>query len=222
MASRAIGGGLEDCAMRVGFFVQGSGVHWDVAKTLISSCRKAMPDVEIVQLTDLQTPAHEGVSVVRMGGDLPMAVRRMSLHAMLSGEWLFIDTDCVIRKDVRHVFDDKDFGVALTDRVGSLVGASPYGEKMPYNIGVVFSRDPRFWGEVVLNLLTLPTRAQEWEGDQLVVAEMVRAGWPVKVIPGRVYNFTPELGHESVDHASIVHFKWRRKEWIKEVCGKDL
>ena len=221
MAGRTPSGRPEGHPMRVGFFVQGDGVHWDVAKTLLSSCRKAMPDVEIVQLTDGKTPAHEGVSVVRMAGDMPMAVRRMSLQGMLSGDWLFIDTDCVIRKDVRHVFDDKDFGVALTDRVGSLVGEGPYGKKMPYNIGVVFSRDPSFWGEVVKNLVELPAKAQEWEGDQWVVAEMVRAGWPVKVIPGRIYNFTPELGHESVDHASIVHFKWRRKEWIKEICGND-
>lgn len=202
--------------------MQGDGVHWEVAKTLISSCRKNMPGVEIVQLTDDKTPAHEGVQVIRLGGEMPMAVRRMSLHAMLGGEWLFIDTDCIVRKDVRHVFDDKDFGVALTDRKGSLVGQNEYGKKMPWNIGVVFSRDPEFWGEVVRNLVTLPTRLQQWEGDQLVVAEMVKAGWPVKEIPGRIYNFTPEQGHESVDHASIVHFKWRRKEWIKEVCGKDI
>jgi hypothetical protein len=98
---------------------------------------------------------------------------------MLDGEWLFVDTDCVIRKDVSDVFED-DFEVALTDRKGSMWEKTPYGMVMPYNMGVTFSRSPEFWEKVKKYLLTMPQKYQEWEGDQRVVCEMAMAGYPVK------------------------------------------
>lgn len=185
----------------------------DIAKYLIESSRRVMPDVEVVQLTDNKTPQLEGATCIRLGGDMPMAVRRVSHHASLGGEWLFVDTDCVIRKDVRGVFAD-DFEVALTDRKGSMWEKSPYGMVMPYNMGVTFSRSPEFWGKVLQYLIRLPRKFQDWEGDQRVVCEMALAGYPVKVLPGRIYNYTPEKRDDRTDHAAILHFKGHRKLWI--------
>ncbi len=202
--------------MRVGFFAQGEGEHLYIARHLIRSVKLCMPDVEVCQLTDDKTPVLDGATAIRLGGDMPMAVRRISHHAMLGGEWLFIDTDCVVRKDVRHVFND-DFEVALTDRKGSMWEKTPYGMVMPYNMGVTFSRSPEFWGVVLKHLITLPKEFQRWEGDQRVVCEMVRAGYPAKVLPGRIYNFTPEEKTDSLEHAAIVHFKGKRKHWIGEL-----
>lgn len=200
--------------MKVGFFAQGEGEHLHIAKHLIRSVREVMPDVEIWHLTDEHTPAL--CDVKRIFGHMPMAVRRISHHANLYGDWLFIDTDCVVRKDVRHVFED-DFPVAVTDRKGTAWEKSPYGMVMPYNMGVTFSRSPDFWAEVLRHLKSLPPRYQHWEGDQRVVCEMVGAGYPAKVIPGRIYNFTPEEREDSIDHAAIVHFKGKRKAWIGDL-----
>lgn len=200
--------------MHLGFYVQGPGIHWDIAKHLIASARRVMPDVPIFQLTDGETPAHEDVGIVRLPGEMPMAVRRMKLHAMLGGEWLFVDSDVVVRQDVRSVFD-KPFDVAVTDRIGSAWANSPDVEGMPYNMGVTFSRNPKFWAKAAKILQTAPPQLQEWEGDQRVVCSMTK-NWNTLVLPGHVYNFTPYKRDEDRSHAALIHFKGPRKAWIED------
>jgi hypothetical protein len=177
-----------------------------------------MPDVPVHMLTDGATEALEGCEVIRIPEPMPMAVRRITHHSRLAGEWLFVDTDCVVRKDVRPVLEE-DFEIAVTDRKGSMWEKSPYGMVMPYNMGVTFSRSPEFWQTALKYLKTLPTKFQEWEGDQRVVCEMVSAGFPARVLPGMVYNFTPEKRHDRIDHAAIVHFKGHRKLWIGDYAN---
>lgn len=188
-------------------------MHLDFAQHLIRSVRHSMPGVPIWHLTNGECPEAPGVDGVRRVSGLPMAVSRITHHSELDGDWLFIDTDCVVRKDVRSVFDE-DFEIGLTDRKGSIWEKSPYGMVMPYNMGVTFSRGPEFWKRVLKYLKTLPEQYQEWEGDQRVVCELAAAGYPVRVLPGKTYNFTPEKRGDSVEHAAIVHFKGSRKLWI--------
>jgi hypothetical protein len=199
--------------VRIGFFVQGDGVHWDVARHLISSARKVMPGVEIFQLTDDKTPQHD-CNIVRLGGAMPMAVRRMTLHSMLAGDWLFVDTDIVFREDVRDVFK-ASFHIAVTDRVGSAWENSPDVKDMPYNMGVTFSRSASFWDRVAGVMKSLPPHLQEWCGDQLVVCEMQKQVKTL-VLPGLKYNFTPLRREDDISHAAIVHYKGPRKDWIAE------
>lgn len=195
--------------------MQGEGVHWDIAKHLIASAQKVMPEVPIFQLTDASTPCHDGATAIRCGGLMPMAVRRMTLHAGRSGDWLFVDTDIVFQKDVRHVFED-DFEIAVADRVGSAWEHTPYGQAMPFNMGVTFSRSAEFWERAREALLMLPAKFQEWEGDQRVVCEMQRLGWiKTKILPGHVYNFTPMTQDEDVSHAAILHLKGKRKHFAE-------
>lgn len=205
--------------MRVGFFVQGEGPHLDCSKYLIASVRATMPGVEIAHITDDSTRVAPGADrVVRISGELPMAMRRMAAHASLPGDWLFIDTDCVLLKDVRGVFKD-DFGVALTDRVGSIYEKGAYGRLMPYNMGVTFSRDQGFWKEVLFRMTALPDVLQRWEGDQLVVG-MLAKEWPkVKIIPGHVFNYTPVKRGDKAEHAAIVHLKGNRKSWLGDYAN---
>ena len=193
--------------------MQGSRDHWEIAKHLISSSKKVMPEVEIWQLTDGDTPKVPGIDgCLRVGGKMPMAVRRMTAHSMLHGEWLFVDTDVVIQKDVRHVFESP-FLVAVTDRVGSLWEHSPDVKDMPYNMGVTFSRSPNFWAQAKEELLKLSPKLQDWCGDQLVVCALAQEKMQ-KVLPGDVYNFTPATREEDRSHAAIVHYKGSRKAWI--------
>ncbi len=195
--------------------MQGQGVHWDIAKHLIASAKKL--NLSIFQLTDDTTPACEGVDgVIRLGGTIPMAVRRMTLQSMLAGEWLFVDTDVVIQKDPSNVFR-KDFEIALTDRIGSLWEHAAGVKDMPYNTGVSFSRSPGFWARVVDRLKALPPPLQEWCGDQLVICQMQKAGLvKARILPGLTYNFTPAKQEDSRDHAAIVHFKGNRKAWLAD------
>lgn len=187
------------------------------AKALISSVRRVMPDVEIFQLTDGKTRGYPGVGVIRLDDDVPMAIRRMLLHASLPGDWLFVDTDVVIQKDVRHVFED-DFDIAVTDRVGSAWENSPDVVGMPYNMGVTFSRNPAFWAAAAEKLKTLPAKLQQWEGDQRVVCSLTK-DWNTKVLPGLIYNHTPYTPEEDRSHAAILHFKGHRKVWLEEYAN---
>lgn len=198
--------------MKVGFFCQ-SQEHLGLAKHLVDSVKRTMPKVEVYHLTDGKCPAG-AENVLRIPEEMPMAVRRMTHHARLSGDWLFIDSDCVLQKDVSHVFDG-EFDIAVTDRKGSMWDKTPYAEAMPFNMGVTFSKSPEFWADVLQKLKTLPPKLQEWEGDQLTVG-IVCQDWKTKVLPGHIYNFTPWKREDDRSHAAIVHYKGSRKAWIDD------
>lgn len=205
--------------MKVGFFLQGDNpAYHEMAKRTLESVREAMPGVEVHHLTDDYTPKIEGLDSTRVFyGDMPMAVRRMMHHAACEGEWLFIDCDCIVRKDVRHVFDEP-FDVALTDREGTITNETRYAAVMPHNIGVTFSRSPAFWLTVVKYLQTMAAEQQEWEGDQQVVNAMVKAGgmgFNIKTLPGLLYNYPPRSEDDPrTADASIVHYKGARKQYL--------
>lgn len=209
--------------MKVGFFYQdgqNSDGLLDIASNLLDSVSKVMPGVEVHQLTDGESRILDGVDGFhRLRGTFPMGVRRMSHYAELDGDWMFVDTDVVVRRDVRDVFDSA-FDVALTDRVGTYMEGTPYANVMPYNFGVIFSRSKAFWATAREYLLMLPPKYQEWEGEQRVIAHMMTLGlgFNVKVLPGLKYNFPPLSGAESLEHASIVHFKGNAKRFIKEAA----
>lgn len=211
--------------MKIGTFYvyvnEASLPHVEFAKLMLKSAKAAMPDVEVWHLTDADTPALEGVDGVhRIGGNLPMAARRMSHNASLTGDWLFIDPDIIIRKDVRKVFD-APFDIALTDRIGTDMEGTPYAKSMPYNLGVAFSRSPRFWKRVLLHMSGLSPKLQQWTGDQLVVCAMIKQDmvpdFKVRILPGRIYNFPPTSADDGKD-AAICHYKGPRKAKLMEVA----
>lgn len=213
--------------MKVGFYYQytipGSEIHLEVGRYLLESVRRVMPGVPVVQFTDADSAELDGIDEVRrISEEMPMAVRRMQHHAHVDGDWLFVDTDVVIQQDVRPVFN-RAFDIAVTDRKGTEMEGTPYAESMPYNMGVTFSRQPKFWEAVLRDLLRLPRKLQQWEGDQHAVCHLVQkclsgnAPFQCKVLPGRVYNYPPIRTDEALTHAAIVHYKGRaRKGWINE------
>lgn len=210
--------------MRVGFFYQNNGAVSngiaEVARHMIRSIHDSMPGVEVWQLSDGDTELLDGVTgVKRLPDPMPMAVRRVALHSQCDGDWLFIDTDVVVRKDVRDVFKEA-FDVAITDRSGTITYESAYAKVMPYNIGVVFSRSPAFWQAVHDYLVQYPIHMQHWEGDQRVVAGIMahrnRLGFNVKILPGLKFNYPPQSADDPrIQEASIVHFKGSRKKYLE-------
>lgn len=206
--------------MRIGFFALNEP-HLSLARHLIFSARKGMPGVEVWHLTDAICPhLPDADNCKRVGGDMPMAIRRMTLQSRCEGEWLFVDSDVVIRKDVSEVFAQK-FDVALTDRIGTDMAGTKYAEEMPYNLGVTFSRSPEFWIAARSLLYTATPELQEWCGDQMIIAKMMETnhhfGFNVKVLPGYKYNFPPKsLDDPKTADASILHFKGARKSMISE------
>lgn len=202
--------------MQIGFFVQGEE-HLPFAEYLIRSVEQTMPDVDVFQLTDGKCPALG--KVIRIRGDMPMGVRRIKHYANLEGDWVFVDTDVLFRKDVRHVFE-KPFDVALADRKGTLWEHSAYAKEMPYNFGVVFSRAPEFWRELLPLMEKLPPKYQEWEGEQYLTNQMVqhpRSRFRFEILPSS-YNFTPATKEQDVSQKHILHLKGKRKAWISDLA----
>lgn len=173
--------------------------------------RSVMPGVEVVHLTDMDSAPIKGVSAVkRLEKNCPMAVHRMR-HHQAEGEWLFIDIDVLVVKDVTDVFESQ-FDIALSSRSDTDQVQYEFGTAMPYNMGVVFSRSPAFWKAVETELLTYSSQLQEWMGDQLAVCRLVDAPeHDVLVLDGNIYNCTPE-SKVDLSKPSILHFKGDRKE----------
>jgi hypothetical protein len=201
--------------VRVGYFAQGEGPHLETAQYLIASCRRVMPDVEIHQLTDGETPVPEGVIAQRIPGKVPMGVRRIKHYSQPEGDWLFLDTDVLVMQDVRSVFDEP-FDVALASRDGTYMAGTEYARAMPYNFGVVFSRGPEFWKFMLPHLMKMPPEMQQWEGEQLLTCELAKLDlFKTKILPSS-YNFTPANRGDDVGHVHLLHLKGPRKKWLKD------
>lgn len=205
------------------------------ADALIRSVRASMPGVRVVQFTDHETAAVRGVDDVHRLAAEPMARLRMRHQAAVQGEWLFVDTDVLIQRDVRHVFD-QPFDVALTTRNWPhLKPAVGFSGRMPFNVGVVFSRCPAFWAEVYRRLGQRAADEQEWMGDQQTICDLVAAAptYAIAFLKGSRYNLPPAVENDRDGlsarmeaKASILHFKGAGRKALlldrirrEAVCG---
>lgn len=193
------------------------GEDLTLPEIMVQSVRNALGSVEIIQMTDESTPVVSGVSsVVRKRFNGYLMTFRMEHLAALRGEWITLDTDVVVNGDITQVFS-QDFDVALTKRYGKIL--DPDGidivEHMPYNTGVMFSRNHQFWeGAYKQLLLQMPQSAHKWWGDQLSVRIAADSGrFNVLELPCDKYNYTPAAQGEKSD-ALVIHYKGKRKEWM--------
>jgi hypothetical protein len=178
---------------------------------MVRSARKAMPGIEVVHLTDEVTPAISN-QVVRRPFDGRLMTFRMEHLADLDGEWISLDTDTVVLKDLRAAFDHP-FHVALTRRYEPvMMDGVDIAKVMPYNTGVMFSRCQAFWKAARDALSLMPYDTHKWWGDQLAVAH-VASRFDVLELPCDEWNWTPKSKDETKDCA-VMHFKGPRKDWM--------
>lgn len=199
--------------MRVGIYLVGDIKEYHYLGSFAAAVAKdTMPGVEVVHLTDMDTKQLENTdSVIRLERNCPMAVLRMR-HHQARGEWLFIDVDVLVEKDVSKMFYD-GFDIAIASRTLGDGSEHEGFAEMPHNMGVVFSRTPAFWRAVEKELITYDHKLQEWMGDQLAVCRLITKNiFRVKIIPGEQYNYPPLS--PVIKDASIVHFKGKRKAWM--------
>lgn len=207
--------------MRIGFYTafDRDPIHYVLGRNMIQSAKRVMPDVEITQLTDMKSAPVYGVDSIRRLPREPMCVHTARHYSLCEGDWLLIDTDIVIQRDVRHLFDGATWDFAVTDRKGTGPTFDIYGD---YNIGVIFQRDgKKFWSAVVSGLLKCPVKEQTWLGNQTVANRLLKeGGWNYSVIPGYEFNYPPRTKDDTHEHASIVHFKGsKRKGWLYQQCA---
>ena len=198
--------------MKIGFYSTGKGSHVDMAKGMIASVKRHMPDIPLFHLTDGDTEALG--EPIRLAEPKPLALNRITHYSRLIGDWLLVDTDIIFNRDVREVFN-QPFDVAFAERDEK----NDYCTAMPYNLGVVFSRNWQFWADIVPAVQGLPPKLQEWEGGQLASGWYATRDWcPYKILklPAE-YNYCPKSKDEDVSGKAIVHYKGRRpKRWLQE------
>lgn len=206
--------------MTVGFFHvdRGETPHVVLAKALIRSVRKSMPGVEIVHLTDDVTVPIAGADRVERHAPAPVALGCLEAYAAHEGEWLFVDTDVIVQRDVRWIFD-RPFDIAVAEREGTLqpkeIGTK-FMSSMPFNKGSVFSRCPAFWAAAATHLRTQSEKRQNWMGDQASMNAVIASGaFKVEILPAR-YNYPPQRQDEDLNAQAILHYKGDRKAWMLE------
>lgn len=197
------------------------------AKAMVRSVRQVMPGTPVVHFTDQESRAIKGVDAVRRKPSEPMALLRMRHHASVQGQWLFVDTDVIVQRRVTRVFrDHPDFDIATTSRDWAhLKAAVGFTARMPMNTGVVFSRCPRFWGEVYTRLRQRSPDEQQWMGDQAVICEMVLdpdTSYRICHLKGSRFNYPPvvpeseairrQRDRQAELDAFIVHYKGAKRK----------
>jgi len=190
------------------------GWHSRLAELMVESL--SVMDAEIIHLTDRVTPQVTGShKVIRKHFDGNLMTFRMEHLADLEGEWLTLDTDIIVRKDLSHVME-QDFDVALTKRTKPIYDESGINivDYMPYNTGVMFSKNQQFWQDAYQLLLDMPEEAHRWWGDQLSVYAAANTGkYQVTELDCDTYNYSPNSADDDKD-CHVLHFKGKRKEWM--------
>ena len=181
---------------------------------MLQSVKRHMPGVDVLQLTDDDTPAIDGCEVVRMpwDGKAPMLYRMRHL-AQLSGDVLCIDTDVMLQANLGHVFAFP-FDVALTWRDGPILDTNGVDvtKFMPINCGVMFTRERRFWRECVR--FCESHNFEDWYADQIAVTK-VYPHFDTLRLHCDNFNYTPAHAADSLGRLAL-HFKGDRKPMMVE------
>jgi hypothetical protein len=202
---------------------------------MVESCHRAMPGVRVVQFADLDTPAVDGADDVLRLPMASLALLRFRHQAAVTGDWLFLDTDVIVQKDVRKVFHGVFHLAVTTRRWPHLKPALGFSERMPFNAGVIFSRSPAFWQECADTLGQSDVHDQQFMGHQQIICDVALSGrYQIVKVKGSKYNCPPfvaggkeggdpDLSHRLVKHAHIVHYKGAdRKPMLLQRIRKEF
>lgn len=208
--------------MRLGFLhieVSSPLMYRELAKRMLRSVRAAMPGIEVVQMTDTKTPALPDIDdlVAMKTEGMGFAPYRLKHLSLFEGDAIFLDTDVIVKRDLREAFDEP-FDVGLTKRDYAIIGKETgrnLTESMPYNTGVMFCRDRRFFQMCYERSLTLSKEEQQWFGDQIAVADIAATRYfDVKEFDCEVWNRVP-VRVDDFKEAYAIHYKGqKRKAWM--------
>jgi hypothetical protein len=216
---------------RIVFFWVGQDIS--LPTLLVFSIRRRFgADMEVVQLSDLDTPEVEGVSrCQRMKLSPLMMVARLEAYRSLaiSEPTLFLDADMMIVKPFDlPALQPNEIGVTpRTDR-GEINWRAPiefpefkgktFGDEMPYIYSFLYTSTPDIFARQLDQLRKLPRRFQEWYGDQVTLKReldsqqrFIRRDFDVRIYNRAVQSvgeFNVLLGTEL--DVCIVHFKGPR------------
>lgn len=173
---------------------------------------------EMIQMSDLDTPPVRGADrVIRLywdGGKF--AIYKLTHLSLLRFPCMVVDTDVIFQSDVSRIMD-ADFDVCLTRRYEPILDDDGFDvtTTMPYNCGVMFSKNHLFWKRGLKRARAYDEKYQHWWGEQLAVREVAESGqFNVVELDCFKYNYTPEDEGEDVSQKHLVHYKGKRKDWM--------
>lgn len=192
------------------FLIFTFGQPHDLANMLINTIHYHHKDAEIVHLTDMDTPQlKDSDSVWRLPKDNQsvMILRWDHLSRMDAKPSISLDVDVLIRRNLGSVFED-EFDVALTKRRIET-------DNQPYNTGIMFARDNRFF-KACREKMEREPRFKQWIIEQEGVGIEARSGrWDVKELPMDEWNHAP--GVKSIfPESRILHYKGPRKDFMRD------
>jgi hypothetical protein len=197
--------------VNVGFYLD---LHTEqylwLAKKSAIRARNKIPDAKLTLLTVTGFPTTIDSSydkVIRL--DLPpdcfYGFKKCYAQSVVQGEWLFLDVDCIVQKDVTHVFNSQ-FDQALCLRYFSKLV-----EKNPFNGGISFSKNPEFWKEVAGR----PEHHKSPSDTEKRFCEVaMNDKYVIRCLNGDLYNYSPKQPEEDLSGKYVVHYKGDRKNWL--------
>ena len=202
----------------VAFLFAGEFVPRGLAERMMKSVKSAMPEATIYHQTDATTPPFDGCETIRLAWDDTRDIagffwKHLARFARDHERFIKLDYDCVVMKDVSHVFDNPE-KVILTIRENDATVAPVLHERHPHNAGVMFANGySDFWKAVCLHYHSIPDR-DGWMDGQDALEAVVRTGvYPILDLPAFEYNYTPRTEDEVFKDKYIVHYKGGRKHW---------
>lgn len=191
------------------------GEHPKYVGKMVECVRNVFPMADIYQLTDRDTAPVDGTRQIRHANNFnSITVFKMNHLSQLNCDTLFLDTDVFLQRDVSPVFSF-DFDVALTWRSEKIV--DPAGtnitEMMPYNTGVSFQHDGRFWKEAVR---WCADKDIGWYADQIAVSALA-PHFNVLKLHCDNFNYTPRRADEDLSSRYAVHYKGRSRHLLDAI-----
>jgi hypothetical protein len=125
---------------------------------------------------------------------------------------LFTGADCLLTHDPRSIFeDDFDLGITTSDTFLDC--------KM--NTGAIFVKHPRLcfdtWAKAYLMM------PKEWGEDQVYLYKSIReSNLKIKEFSCEDHNWAPKSLDDDANLSTIVHFRGKRKSFMKSWANKYL
>jgi hypothetical protein len=197
-----------------------------LAEIMLASVRRTMPGVKTVMLTDTKTPALSVDEVLRKQTNNDYWIPWIFEHfASIPGEAIFLDTDVVVQRDLRPLFN-VGADIVLTQRGFKEID----GRLMPFLLGVAASRKPELWKEVADRVRKMTDKKDlGWWGGQMALFDMYmeeqggRGKWNFSVVDCDPFNYTPKTPMDTGPDKWALHYKGRkRKPWMLATWGEQM
>ena len=219
---------------RIVFFWVGENTQ--IPTLLVRSIQQHLgPDLEIVQLSDRDTPRVDGVDMhKRLKLSSRIMVARLEAYASLatSKPTLFLDADMLVLRD----FDLPSLNaneIGVTPRIdrSEINWRFPiefpefkgkyFIDEMPYIFSFVYASSEILFVRQLNQLRKLPRRFQEWYGDQVTLKHELKSGrYAIRDFHIDVYNRTVSTLGEferiltSHPEVCLVHFKGPKSKHV--------